>query len=549
MKKFFQWMFAAILICGTMVFTACSGNSDNPVDGETGASGIAMIVKNGQIDYWRQIEKAFRDVCQEKDYEAHFFATSADNAYQEQIAAVAELRKLSAKQLKGIIFTPSYGPNGESAEAEVAALAKERGIPVVVLDSPVSATSPLAGYPYVGTDNTAAGKEMAERVKPEKVAVFAMTKGPGMERAKAFKEVMPEATIFEVGDECKSEVEAVLDDYDNFVFFNGNDLVGVFDLLEAECKRVYTFDVYEMFLEKLIEGSTYFDGVMAQNTFEMARKAVEAVLTNAKEGEMVPTYYIHQYNLDNEKVQPFFDFYGMQLPTIENLVEKLAGKWMDATIEDEPMLTNDKLVLTFLSDSKATLSYAKKDYKENGRKQKWNDHLEYVFITCGNKVALFGSPNENIMLADELIISSITDTEIICRYKHTTFRENVEVDHVENDVKMVKVTADYSKAIVGKWENIEDGKHWIWEFKDDGTYVFSEKVGESDWNIYLDEFAEYFTDGPLLCMRWKNAGEAQTEQRDWWEIVSIEGDKMQWTVYTQDDDLPYTKTIELTRVE
>ena len=68
MKKISLWMIAAILICGTMVFTACK-NDDNP-SGGTGASGIAMIVKNGQIDYWRQIETAFRNACQEKGLEA-----------------------------------------------------------------------------------------------------------------------------------------------------------------------------------------------------------------------------------------------------------------------------------------------------------------------------------------------------------------------------------------------------------------------------------------------------------------------------------------------
>ena len=31
MKKTMQWMFAAILICGTSVFTSCDDNSDNPV--------------------------------------------------------------------------------------------------------------------------------------------------------------------------------------------------------------------------------------------------------------------------------------------------------------------------------------------------------------------------------------------------------------------------------------------------------------------------------------------------------------------------------------
>lgn len=547
-------MIAAILICSAMIITACSSNEDNPVDGETGVRGIAMIVKNGQIDYWRQIETAFRDICQEKDYEAHYFATSAENGYQEQLAAVAELRKLSDKEMKGIIFTPSYGPNGESAEAEVAALAKERSIPVVILDSPVSATSPLAGYPYIGTDNTAAGEDMVEMVYGDKVAAFAMTNSPGMERAKAFKALKPNTTIFEVGDKCKSEVEAVLedDDYYDFVFFNGNDLVDVLDLLKAEHKNVYTFDAYGEFLDELIEGNTFFRGIMAQNTFGMTRKAVEAVLTNAKQGEMVPTFYINHYNLNDEKVQPFLDFYGKQLPVIEGLSEKLVGKWMDASLEDGNIMTYDKVVLTFLSDKMATLSYSKDDfeYKGEGTKQKWNDHLEYDVVTCGNKVALIGSPNGRILLIDEMIINSITDTEIICRYKHTTYREGEEVDHVENNIKMVKVTADYSKAIIGTWENVEDGNILRWEFKDDGTYVFSAKFGDGSWITFVDEFSEYFTDGPLLCMRWKNAEEGKTEERDWWEIDSIEGDRMQWTVGTQDEGgIFYTKTIELKKVE
>ena len=121
-------MIAAIVVCSAMLFTACT-KEDNP--GGTGSSGIAMIVKDGQIDYWRQIETAFRDACQEKGLEAYYYATSAEKAYEEQLAAVEELRKLDNNQLKGIIFAPSYGQNGESAEAEVAALARERGIPVV----------------------------------------------------------------------------------------------------------------------------------------------------------------------------------------------------------------------------------------------------------------------------------------------------------------------------------------------------------------------------------------------------------------------------------
>ena len=556
MKSFFQWVMAAILICGTSVFTACT-NNDNPVGPDSGSEGIAMIVKNGQVDYWRQIETAFRDACKEKGLEAYFYSTTNNNGYDEQVAAVAELRKLGSKALKGIIFSPCYGVNGESAEAEVAALAKERGIPVVILDSPVSATGPLASYPYFGTDNTAAGKAMAEKVTADKVAVFAMAPGPGIERAEAFKTLKPNSVIYYVDDDAINNVQAVLGEFDDFVFFNGSNLVNVIDMLKAEQKNVYTFDAYGEFLDELIEGSTFFKGIMAQNTFGMTREAVDAVLANAKEGEMVPTFYIHQYNLTDPNVKPFLEFYNKQVPVIDGLAEKLLGKWIDSTVEGDPMLTYDKNVITFLSATKATVSFSKEDFDatESGTRRKWSNGREYDVVISGNKVSLTGSANKTITLCDELIINSITDTEIACLYKHTTYRNGEPLEHYEGDVKLVKVTADYSESLLGTWEsnaaNGEEQEIWRWKFNADGTYEFFVKSGDEEaWKTFQDEYSEYFVDGPLVCMRWKRVGEGNLEQRDWWEIVSLEGDKMLWTVYSQDDNgNTYTKNIELTKVE
>ena len=320
MRKIFQWAMAAALICGASVFTACTSNDDNPAEG--GAKGIAMIVKRGDIDYFRQIETAFRDVCQEKGLEAYYYATTAETAYEEQLAAVKELRKLDNKNLKGIIFTPSYGVNGESAEAEVAALAQERGIPVIILDSPVSAGSPLASAPYFGTDNTAAGQAMAEKVTDDKVAVFAMANSPGVERAEAFKAMKPNAVIYQVGDKCNEEVKAVLDEYSTFVFCNGSSLVDVMPMLTEAGKQAYTFDIYRESLKALVNYSPVLKGIMAQNTFEMARKAVEAVVTNAKQGEMVPTFYMTESNLHDAVVQPFLKFYYKQVyDTIDGITQ------------------------------------------------------------------------------------------------------------------------------------------------------------------------------------------------------------------------------------
>ena len=554
MKKKYLWMLAAILIiCGTTLFTACS-KGDNPVDGGTGSTGIAMIVKDGQIGYWRQIETAFRGICQEKDLAAYYYATSAESAYEEQLAAVAELRKLDDKKLKGIIFAPSYGLNGESAEAEVAALAKERGIPVIILDSPVSATSPLASYPYIGTDNTAAGQAMAEKVMADKVAAFVIeTNRPGMERAEAFKALKADAVIYQTGKKATDEVQALMDEYNDFVFFNGSMLVDAIPMLKAAGKRVYTFDAYGEFLDELIAGSAFFKGVMAQNTFGMTRKAVEAILTNARQGEMVPTFYITDDNLNDDSVKPFLDFYGKQAPAvIDGLAEKLLGKWVEVEIDGQPAPTFDNSVTTFVSATKALYSSSRPDYTE--KQLKWSAHREYDVKISGNKVTLTGHPESepDITLLEEYVISSITATDIVCKHRHTTIRDGqMQGTVIDKNARLVKTDIDYRLDVIGTWEGkTSEGLNVRWEIKDDGTYVYSRKVGDGDWETMVDLFNEYFADGYLFCARWKNASDGMGEQRQWWEIESIQNGVMKWKALNRDPDgSTYTETVEMTKVE
>ena len=326
MKTIMHWILAAILICSTSVFTACT-IEDNPTDAETGASKLVMITKHGKVDYWQQVETAFRNFCKEKDMEALYYTTIENNAYEEQIAAIEDLIKRKDTKLRGIIYAPSFGPNGETADAEVYAFAKELGIPVIIIDSEVKATSPLAARPYYGTDNTAAGKALAAEVTGDKVAAFALNMGPGMERAEAFKSVKPGTTIYKVNEDAATIVEAVIEEYDDFVFFNGSILNNVLPLLKAKGKSVYTFDIYESFLDELIAGNPNFKGVMNQSNFEMTRKAAEAVIANTKQGEMIPTFFITKNNLNDPAVKPFLEFYNKPVPAIiENLSEKLIGK-------------------------------------------------------------------------------------------------------------------------------------------------------------------------------------------------------------------------------
>ena len=547
MKKLLNWMLAAILICGASVFTACSSNDDNPAEG--GTPGIAMIVKNGDIDYFRQIETSFRSVCKEKGLEAYYYSTTSETAYQEQQAAVKELRKLGSKALKGIVFVPSFGPNGESAEAEVAALASERGIPVVIIDSPVKATSPLASCPYFGTDNTAAGKAMAEQVKADRVAVFAMLGSPGIERAEAFKAMKPNADVYQVGDKATNEIRAVLDKYEDFVFFNGNDLVDDLSILKSAGKRVYTFDVYSEFLVELITGSPCLRGVMAQNTFGMARKAVEAVLTSARQGEMVPTFYITEDNLDDANVKPFLEFYNIPA-AIDNLGEKILGKWIETEVEGRPALTNEKAVTTFVSATKALFSSSLSDYTE--KQAKWSDRREYAVKITGNKVSLTGHPESDptITLIEDFFISSVTATEIVCKHRHTTIRGGQgDVSFNERNVRLTKTDIDYRQDVIGTWEGKNsEGWNERWQIKADGTYVYSRKVGDADWVQMVDDFNQYVVDGYLFYARWKN--DIEGEQRQWWEIESIQNGVMKWKSLRQNaDGTTSIATVEMEKIQ
>ena len=65
-----------------------------------------------------------------------------------------------------------------------------------------------------------------------------------------------------------------------------------------------------------------------------------------------------------------------------------------------------------------------------------------------------------------------------------------------------------------------------------------------------DTFSDYFVEGPLLCSRWKNNVEGAVENREWWEIESIENGVMKWKALRQKEDgTLYTATFQMTKVE
>jgi len=552
MKKMMNWVLAATLcICGAIVFTSCSSHDDNPAGPDAGTPAIAMIGKIGHVDYFKQIESAFRSACEDNGVEALYYTTASENTHQEQIAIVNELKQLEGKQLKGIIYAPSYGPAGESADAEVAAFARQRGIPVIIIDTELKAGSPLAGSPYFGTDNAAAGRELAGKVAADKVAAFVQSNSIALERAEAFKAVKPATTIYPVDEAAKSAVEAVIDEYDDFVFFNGHILSSVLNLLKEKGKNVYTFDVYGEFLDELIAGNTHFKGIMAQNTFGMARKAVEAVLSGAAQGEMIPTPYITSSNLGDDSVLPFLQYYGKEAyPAIEGLAGKIVGKWINMEEEGVPVPTNSKGVFTLTADFKGDFSTSYGDLA-------WYVHAPFEYTLKDNTISWTVQENEFTQIHINHTVTAITDTEMMTKtYVQFVVNGNVVQEVGPVEMHYVRLTADYHDAVLGTWEGrvtseqseYDDGEPHRWEYKADGTYVYYSLV-DGQWTPSSQPMSAYFVDGTLLCCRWKMTDDSD-ELREWWEVESIQDGVMKWTALRQrEDGSTYTATFQMTKVE
>jgi hypothetical protein len=237
-----------------------------------------------------------------------------------------------------------------------------------------------------------------------------------------------------------------------------------------------------------------------------------------------------------------------------NVAEKIIGKWMLAEMDGLPVPTNQKVVQTFLSASKVTESLSRTNYSDDT--DKWHTSLEGTCSIEGSTVTMTFLPEDGVTTTCILNVQSITSTEMVASTKRTTIDNGRTIYEQEAKLRMVKVGADQSQAILGLWEgrmtseqseygDVEDHR---WEFLLDGTFNFFRKV-DGQWQISDDDYADYFVDGNLLCTRWKNAGEGNEEHREWWEIESIENGVMKWKALRQKEDgSTYTATFEMKKV-
>jgi hypothetical protein len=240
----------------------------------------------------------------------------------------------------------------------------------------------------------------------------------------------------------------------------------------------------------------------------------------------------------------------------EKLSDKLIGKWIQAEINGWPALTNEKMIITFVSDTKAVLSASRSDYTQTDAK--WDPYLEYDLQIADSVVTVTAQINEAKTVVFKYIVNSITDNEMSCHFKATLHTNGNAFNYPEEDVILKRVTVDYKNDVIGLWEGrissqegseFDDGELHRWEYKTDGTYVYYRQTEDGQGVSDVNSFSEYFVDGNLLCTRWMNNGEGQVENREWWEIASIKDGVMLWTALrAHDDGTTYVANFSMTKV-
>ena len=188
----------------------------------------------------------------------------------------------------------------------------------------------------------------------------------------------------------------------------------------------------------------------------------------------------------------------------------------------------------------------------------WHSNDLFDYTINGNVISCAGQLNEHTSVNITVKVNAIDDNKMYEDFSNIISIDGVEAIKMESKETLIRVTDDYTTAILGLWEgratseigsDFDDGQLHRWEFKADGTFCFYRKVND-EWQLSDDTFSDYFVEGPLLCSRWKNNVEGAVENREWWEIESIENGVMKWKALRQKEDgTLYTATFQMTKVE
>lgn len=232
----------------------------------------------------------------------------------------------------------------------------------------------------------------------------------------------------------------------------------------------------------------------------------------------------------------------------KNIANKIVGKWIDVEIDGKALPTNVKGVITIESFSKGYFS-------SSFGGEAWVEREPFE-IKIKKDTVSWVMMKESVVTRVQHVINSVTDLEMnTSTHVVSAIGDSVVKELGPMSVRYVKLPHDYRPDIVGLWEGkvvsdsskFDDGGVHRWEYRDDGTYVYYRLVKDK-WVAVGGPVSHYYVDGTLLATRWQNDGETQ-ENREWWEIESIEDGVMNWSALRiGDDGAPYAASFSMTKV-
>jgi len=211
----------------------------------------------------------------------------------------------------------------------------------------------------------------------------------------------------------------------------------------------------------------------------------------------------------------------------------IVGKWKVTYQDNQPVLTDNRIVYTFYADGTGTETLAAD--LENVGEQAWYMQQPIKYTLNGN--ALYTQWTSSSVVLEWLAsISEMTDQQFIVDPSRVLLQTEPLSDMPQT--KWQRITDDYQDDIIGLWEGtsctgITYGDHnHRWLYTPSGQYFYYSKDASDKWVISENSLNEYDVDGDYLACRWKQTAESK-EDREFWDI-SINDKSMNWSALRQD---------------
>ncbi len=251
-------------------------------------------------------------------------------------------------------------------------------------------------------------------------------------------------------------------------------------------------------------------------------------------------------SLNSCKEQP--EYVEKVYPIQEEVELKLAGKWEIATVDNVPVLTNEKQVVTYREGWTAFRSYA-----NTAVQPVWMNHAEMKCTIYGHDITEESKSDKAQLQRVTSNVETVNESQMTAVVKEF-YSETDTAQQKTHYIVYRKIDKDFREGIVGLWEVklAQPGIPGITDhrlaFREDGTFLtFDRDTTENEWVENHTTTNRYMLDGSWLALR-KQTLEPATDMRECWDI-SVEGDKMYWSALRTDSaDVRHEDQLELTRI-